>query len=70
MVSNQPDVARGSTSADTVLEITGAVVAELGLDDAYLCLHDGPDDCACRKPLPGALHEAARDGGSIPRGAG
>jgi D-glycero-D-manno-heptose 1,7-bisphosphate phosphatase len=63
MVSNQPDVARGSMSADTVLEITGAVVAELGLDDAYLCLHDGPDHCACRKPLPGALHEAARDWG-------
>ena len=41
MVSNQPDVARGSMSAETVLEITGAIVAELGLDDAYLCLHDG-----------------------------
>ena len=36
MVSNQPDVARGSMSADTVLEITGAVVAELGLDDTRI----------------------------------
>ena len=63
MVSNQPDVARGSMSAETVLEITGAIVAELGLDDAYLCLHDGPDGSACRKPHPGTLHDAAHDWG-------
>jgi D-glycero-D-manno-heptose 1,7-bisphosphate phosphatase len=63
VVSNQPDVARGSIGAETVLEITGAIVAELDLDDAYLCLHDGPDGCACRKPRPGTLHHAARDWG-------
>jgi D-glycero-D-manno-heptose 1,7-bisphosphate phosphatase len=61
VVSNQPDVARGSLSRSDALEITAAVVAELGLDDAYVCLHDGADGCACRKPKPGALLEAAHD---------
>ena len=57
-------------SAETVLEITGAIVADLGLDDAYLCLHDGADGCGCRKPRPGTLHDAAHTGDSISRRAG
>ena len=35
----------------------------LGLDLAYECRHDDADDCACRKPRPGMLLDAAREHG-------
>jgi D-glycero-D-manno-heptose 1,7-bisphosphate phosphatase len=60
-VTNQPDVARGYLECDVALAIMEAVLAELELDDAYLCLHDQVDDCSCRKPRPGMLLVAAHD---------
>jgi D-glycero-D-manno-heptose 1,7-bisphosphate phosphatase len=67
VVTNQPDVARGWLSAEDAIAITYAVVAPLGVDDAYVCTHDGPDGCRCRKPLPGLLTTAAADWGiSLP----
>jgi D-glycero-D-manno-heptose 1,7-bisphosphate phosphatase len=61
VVTNQPDVARGTTSRDAAMAITEHVVMSLGLEDGYLCLHDRPDGCNCRKPEPGMLVAAARD---------
>jgi D-glycero-D-manno-heptose 1,7-bisphosphate phosphatase len=61
VITNQPDVARGSMSRDDALEITEFVARELELDDAYVCLHDNADACECRKPRGGALLEAALD---------
>jgi D-glycero-D-manno-heptose 1,7-bisphosphate phosphatase len=59
MVTNQPDVARGSIDAQTV-EIDNQHIAEyLGLDLVLTCTHDDLDKCTCRKPLPGLLHKAA-----------
>ncbi len=29
------------------------------LDDFFVCYHDSGDNCACRKPLPGLLLQAA-----------
>jgi D-glycero-D-manno-heptose 1,7-bisphosphate phosphatase len=58
-ITNQPDVARGTLPRDVALAVTDGVVRDLDLDDAYVCLHDGPDGCRCRKPAPGALLEAA-----------
>ncbi len=31
----------------------------LGFDDAFICPHDPLDGCACHKPLPGLLWQAA-----------
>ncbi len=59
-ITNQPDVARGITSREDALAITEAVVSQLGLDDAYVCLHGSSDGCECRKPLPGALLAASQ----------
>jgi len=59
VVTNQPDVARGAASRDTVEEIHSALRAELPLDDIFVCFHDDMDECVCRKPRPGLLHEAA-----------
>jgi len=34
---------------------------DLPLDAIYACFHDDADDCACRKPKPGLLVNAAAD---------
>jgi D-glycero-D-manno-heptose 1,7-bisphosphate phosphatase len=63
VVTNQPDVARGTLALDDAVEITKVIVDRLELDGAYVCPHDNPDRCPCRKPKPGMLDRAARDWG-------
>jgi transaldolase len=61
VVTNQPDVARGRQSASGVAAINAVVAQQVGVDAVYVCLHDNDDECACRKPKPGMLLDAARD---------
>jgi D-glycero-D-manno-heptose 1,7-bisphosphate phosphatase len=61
VVTNQPDVARGAASRDEVEAMHERLRAELSIDAIYACWHDDKDRCACRKPLPGLLYQAARD---------
>jgi len=58
-VTNQPDVARGTLSAATANMIMEYIADAVGLDDAFVCAHDDSNRCACRKPLPGLLLQAA-----------
>ncbi len=58
-VSNQPDVARGTQARDVVEQLNAALVERLGLLAILCCFHDTGDGCACRKPRPGLLHQAA-----------
>jgi D-glycero-D-manno-heptose 1,7-bisphosphate phosphatase len=58
VVTNQPDVARGSQRHEVVEAINGRLLAELPLDEFFVCYEDGPD-CPRRKPNPGLLLEAA-----------
>lgn len=77
VVSNQPVIARGDCSFDELKEIHNKLETELGnygayVDDIYFCPHH-PDkgfegeraeykiDCACRKPKPGMLLQAAKE---------
>lgn len=77
VVTNQPVVARGETTFDELDEIHNKMETLLGeqgayLDGIYFCPHH-PDkgfpgevtelkvDCACRKPKPGMLYQAAKD---------
>ena len=62
-VTNQPDVARGTTPRGVVDAIHEALRAALPLDAIYTCWHDDADRCACRKPSPGLLLEAAGERG-------
>jgi D-glycero-D-manno-heptose 1,7-bisphosphate phosphatase len=60
VVTNQPDVRRGTQSQATVEAMHQALSARLPLDDILVCYHTDQDKCDCRKPLPGMLLEAAR----------
>ena len=61
VVTNQPDIARGTTTAASVDVIHQHLLEKLPLDDIRVCAHDDCDDCACRKPLPGLLVQAAHE---------
>jgi len=59
VVTNQPDVARGTQTREAVEAIHEHLRQSLPLDEILACYHDG-DSCDCRKPKPGALIDAAR----------
>lgn len=59
LISNQPDVTYGTLSRDDHARIM-ADVNKLPLDDFFLCMHGRNDGCACKKPKPGMLLEAAK----------
>lgn len=68
MVTNQSGIARGLLSREQVDAVNRSVAAALGPLDATLVCEHGPDDgCACRKPEPGLVIEAARRLGVAPR---
>jgi D-glycero-D-manno-heptose 1,7-bisphosphate phosphatase len=59
VVSNQPDVARGTTPQAIVEAINASLSRALPIDESVMCYHDSGDDCDCRKPRPGMLLDAA-----------
>jgi D-glycero-D-manno-heptose 1,7-bisphosphate phosphatase len=61
VVTNQPDVARGTAALSDVVAVDEALMARLPLADTYICPHASRDGCECRKPLPGSLLAAAGD---------
>ena len=60
VVTNQPDIARGSQTIEALEAIHEFLRRALPLDDFLVCPHDDRDGCACRKPRPGLLFEAQR----------
>jgi len=60
VITNQPDVARGTQTRESVEAIHRVLASSLPIDDIFVCYHDDNDHCACRKPLPGLLLEAQR----------
>jgi D-glycero-D-manno-heptose 1,7-bisphosphate phosphatase len=60
VVTNQPDVARGTQTRAGVEALNDRVRSALPVLGVLTCYHDTADGCACRKPKPGLLLEAAR----------
>lgn len=65
IASNQSGVARGLFSMESLGAIHTRMrqaAAEAGgrIDAIFFCPHGPQDGCACRKPLPGMLHDIAR----------
>jgi D-glycero-D-manno-heptose 1,7-bisphosphate phosphatase len=59
VVTNQPDVARGKLTPAEVDRIHEQLRSRVPLDEICVCVHDDADVCACRKPQPGMLLDAA-----------
>ncbi|MDC1094158.1 HAD-IIIA family hydrolase [Planktomarina temperata] len=60
VVTNQPDVGRGTQEKRYVEEINSEITRQLPVDDIIVCYHDDKDNCDCRKPLPGLLLDGAK----------
>jgi D-glycero-D-manno-heptose 1,7-bisphosphate phosphatase len=60
VVTNQPDIARGTVSSSLVDSINEHIRECTGIEHFIVCPHDDADGCACRKPRPGMIIESAR----------
>jgi D-glycero-D-manno-heptose 1,7-bisphosphate phosphatase len=60
VVTNQPDVSRGTQTREAVEALHVAIRSTLPIDAFFVCWHDDQHACECRKPKPGLLLEAAR----------
>ena len=61
VVTNQPDVAKGTQRREVVEAMHAQLRSTLPIDDIRVCWElDGPN-CSCYKPKPGMLLDAARD---------
>jgi D-glycero-D-manno-heptose 1,7-bisphosphate phosphatase len=60
VITNQPDVARGSMERETVELINCWLMGRLPLDEIRTCYHDDGDKCHCRKPKPGGIFDATQ----------
>jgi len=73
VISNQPTIAKGKTTRSNFDAIEKKMFSELGhqgahLDRTYYCLHhpeatvvEYREECDCRKPKAGLLHQASRE---------
>ncbi len=59
VVTNQPDVARGTQERSEVEAINNHLAAALPIDEFVVCYHDDDAECECRKPKPGGILDAA-----------
>lgn len=66
LITNQPGIARGNLTTDTLDAIHEKMQTDLRLigteiDDIYMCPHGWDEGCDCRKPKPGMLYQAQRE---------
>ena len=63
VVTNQPEVERGTLPIEELETMNDHLVAALGVDEVRYCPHDDSARCACRKPGSGMLIDAAAQHG-------
>jgi D-glycero-D-manno-heptose 1,7-bisphosphate phosphatase len=67
LVTNQPGIARGNLTEETLQQIHEKMQGELRqktgyeLDAIYYCPHNWDEGCECRKPRPGMLYRAQKE---------
>lgn len=66
LISNQPGIARGNLTVETLDRIHEKMQSDLkkldcSIDYIYYCPHNWDDGCDCRKPKPGLLYQAQKD---------
>lgn len=71
IITNQSGVARGLISAENLPRIRMRLYellagAGTAVDGYYVCPHHPEQHCACRKPAPGLVLQAARELGLVP----
>jgi D-glycero-D-manno-heptose 1,7-bisphosphate phosphatase len=59
VATNQPDVRNGITPQAAMEAMHDEIRKAMPIDDVMVCLHNDDDNCACRKPKPGLLLDAA-----------
>jgi D-glycero-D-manno-heptose 1,7-bisphosphate phosphatase len=59
VVTNQPDVGKGLISTKIMDEMHRRLLAELPIEHVKVCAHRQDENCACRKPAPKLLLDAA-----------
>jgi D-glycero-D-manno-heptose 1,7-bisphosphate phosphatase len=60
VVTNQPDVANGLTSRETLAAMHANICELMPINEIMVCFHTAADNCACRKPKPGMILAAAK----------
>ena len=61
VVTNQPDIATGNLRHGVLDAMHSRLMNDLAIDSIRVCGHVDADNCACRKPRPGLLLDAARE---------
>ena len=66
LVSNQPGIARGNLTEESLLAIHRKMQADLSnqgtsIDRIYYCPHNWDEGCFCRKPKPGMFFQAQKE---------
>lgn len=61
VITNQPEIARGRSTLDSILSLHKKISLKTGLQNFYLCAHDDYDECECRKPKIGLIKQAEID---------
>jgi len=60
VVSNQPVIAEGTVRRSELQAVNNAIEGMLGAFDVWaICPHSATAGCACRKPMPGLVLDAA-----------